>query len=182
MILAAMKLFQREGYAATSWRRLVQDSGAPWGSAHHYFPEGKEQLGLAALEVATEGVARLFERSFAPGRSAADGVQSLFEVSAKQLEGSGYCEGCPVATVALEIASTSPSLAAACQKAFDRWRQEIETGLVRCGVAADRAGQLSGTLLTLFEGGLVVARVTRSTEPMLSAATTMRVLLEREAA
>src|SRR4051794_24534964 len=67
MILAAMSLFQREGYAAASWRRIVQESGAPWGSAHHYFPKGKEQLGLAALEAASQTVAASMARCFPEG-------------------------------------------------------------------------------------------------------------------
>lgn len=177
MILAAMELFQREGYTATSWRKLVQESGAPWGSAHHYFPDGKEQLGLAAIEMAAQRVAGLFDRCFSPDQTAADGVQRLFEVSAEKLERSGYCEGCPVATVALETMSSSPALAAACRSAFVSWQIAIETGLLRCGVAESRAGDLSATLLSLFEGGLVVSRVTGSPEPLLNAAAAMRALL-----
>src|SRR5437660_1001494 len=48
MIEAAMRLLQRNGYAATSWRGVVEEAGTPWGSAHHYFPGGKEQLTAAA--------------------------------------------------------------------------------------------------------------------------------------
>lgn len=51
-------------------------------------------------------------------------------------------------------------------------------GLARCGVKKDRAAGLSATLLNLFEGGLLVARVTRSTAPLLQAAAAMEALLE----
>ncbi|MBW8856934.1 MAG: TetR family transcriptional regulator, partial [Bradyrhizobium sp.] len=66
-----MSLFQREGYAAASWRRLVQESGAPWGSAYHYFPDGKEQVGVAALEWAAQNVAGGIAQCFREGGRAA---------------------------------------------------------------------------------------------------------------
>lgn len=178
MIRAALTLFQRQGYASTSWRRLVEESGAPWGSAHHYFPEGKEQLGLAAIEVAAQDVAGFIEACFSPERSAAEGVHALFKLSAARMKASAYCDGCPIATLALETASTSPALAEACRQTFERWRSAMKEGLARCGVAKDRAAGLSATLLNLFEGGLLVARVTRSTAPLLQAAATMAALLE----
>lgn len=177
MVGAALKLFQRQGYANTSWRRLVEESGAPWGSAHHYFPEGKEQLGLAAIELAAQEVAGFIEGCFSPKRSAAEGVQVLFELSAARMKASDYCDGCPIATLALETASTSPALAQACRHTFEHWRCAMEAGLARCGIAEDRVANLSTTLLSLFEGGLLVARVARSTEPLLQAARAMTALL-----
>ena len=179
MISTAMKLFQREGYAATSWRKLIEASGAPWGSAHHYFPGGKEQLGVAAVEKAGEGLARFFESCFTADRTAADGVQKLFEGSAQNLERSGYCEGCPIATVALETAATSPALAEASRQGFLRWQDAIEAGLLRSGVSADRAPALAEALLTLLEGALILARVTRSPAPLLKAGASMKVLLQQ---
>ena len=57
MIEAAMSLLQRRGYRATSWRVLTQESGTPWGSVQHHFPGGKEELGVAAIELAEQSVA-----------------------------------------------------------------------------------------------------------------------------
>src|SRR5438270_12766084 len=110
MILAAMSLFQREGYAAASWRRLVQESGAPWGSAYHYFPDGKEQLGVAAVEWAAQNVAAQMARCFPVGGRAADGIHKLFAGAAAQMVKSEFTAGCPVSTVALETVPQSPAL------------------------------------------------------------------------
>ncbi|WP_304176944.1 TetR/AcrR family transcriptional regulator [Phenylobacterium aquaticum] len=176
MILAAMSLFQREGYAAASWRRIVQESGAPWGSAHHYFPKGKEQLGLAALEMASQTVAASMARCFPEGGVAADGVRQLFEGGAKLLTKSGFTAGCPICTVALETAPQSPTLTETCNSAFQLWRQTIADGLVRCGMSAPYAAKLAVLALAAFEGALVQARTAQSQEPMLDCATMLEQL------
>ncbi len=49
IVVAAMSLFRRQGYASTGLNQILQESGAPKGSLYHYFPGGKEQLGLAAV-------------------------------------------------------------------------------------------------------------------------------------
>ena len=179
MILAAMSLFQREGYTAASWRRLVQESGAPWGSAYHYFPDGKEQLGIAAVEASAKMVAGLMARCFPQGGRAADGIEKLFAGSAAQLAKSGYTAGCPICTVALETAPQSRAMAEACKKAFDLWQRTLAEGLVRCGIAAEKAGALASTVLAAFEGALIQARLARSKEPLSVCASQMAYLCER---
>src|SRR6266702_119544 len=96
MIRATARLMRRQGYAATGWRQVVADSATPWGSQFHHFPGGKEQL-------------------------AAEAVASWVELAAAELEASGWADGCPVATVALETAHTSAVLAGACRAALGSW-------------------------------------------------------------
>ena len=59
MIDTAVRLFQLHGYHATSWRGLVTASETPWGSVHHHFPGGKEELGVAAITTGGDMVASL---------------------------------------------------------------------------------------------------------------------------
>lgn len=169
MVDAAALLFQREGYHATSWRRLVDESGAPWGSIGHHFPGGKEELGVAAIERGGAAVTALIEHCFARRRSAALAIGDWFAFSARMLEDTGYATGCPVATVALETAATSPALADASRTAFAGWERALRTGLTAHGLARAPAAALAGTVLTLMEGALIRARVERSTAPMTAA-------------
>lgn len=169
MILTAATLFQRDGYRSTSWRKLVQESGAPWGSAHHYFPGGKEQLGVAAIGAAAQSVADLITHSFAGG-GAAEGVTCLFAASAGRLERSGFNAGCPVTTVALETVPESPAMTTACRDAFTLWLDTLAGELRRCGLADDRAAAQAMAVLSMFEGSLILARVSQSVEPMRAGA------------
>lgn len=180
MIATAAALFQRDGYRATSWRKLVQESGAPWGSAHHYFPGGKEQLAVAAVELAAQGVARGIVGSFTEATSAADGVRRLFHGSARRLEASGFTAGCPVTTVALETAPESAAMTAACDAAFTGWRSAIDEAFQCLGVDPARSAGLALATLAMFEGALVLARAARSTAPLETGAAAMAALLEQE--
>src|SRR5271165_2818167 len=97
MIETAARMFQRDGYHATSWRSLVEEADAPWGSIHHHFPGGKSELGVAAIEAGSEGVLSLIDHCFAKATDAGRAVARWFELSGRLLTESGYSAGCPVA-------------------------------------------------------------------------------------
>jgi TetR/AcrR family transcriptional repressor of lmrAB and yxaGH operons len=167
MIATAMQLFRQSGYHGTSWRTLVEAAGTPWGSVHHHFPGGKEELGVAAIAFASRGMVAAIESVFAEARSPAEAVRKWCRLSGEQLEKSEFVEGCPVATVALETSSSSSALASATKKAFDEWCAAIAAHLEADGIPAKRAAQLATLTLITLEGALLVARVSRSKQPML---------------
>lgn len=177
MVTAALMLFQRKGYAAASWRKLVEAADAPWGSAHHYFPGGKEQLSVAAIELGGRGIAALIEHSFREAGSAADGVRRLFAASAAQMVRSKFQSGCPITTVALETVPSSSAITAACRAAFALWEETLANGLRRSGVEEDRVSNLAMTILATFEGAPVTSRVSQSVEPLRVSAETVARLL-----
>jgi TetR/AcrR family transcriptional repressor of lmrAB and yxaGH operons len=179
MIETAARLFRRDGYHATSWRQLVDAAGTPWGSAHHHFPGGKEQLGVAAVEVGAAEMAAHIDAGFA-ARNPADAVRALCRMHAEELERSDFAEGCPIATVALETATASPAVAAACRQAFDDWQRRMADGFVRWGVARKRAAELATFLLAAVEGALLVARVSRSGAPLVLVGDQLGTLLRAE--
>jgi TetR/AcrR family transcriptional repressor of lmrAB and yxaGH operons len=51
MIESAVTLLALHGLAGTAFRGVVERSGAPRGSIYHHFPNGKDQLLEAAIEV-----------------------------------------------------------------------------------------------------------------------------------
>ncbi|MGC4079544.1 MAG: TetR/AcrR family transcriptional regulator [Rubrivivax sp.] len=180
MIETAVRLFQRGGYHSTSWRTLVEAAGTPWGSAHHHFPGGKEQLGVAAIDMAAEIVALRLQKNFAQYSAAHEGARAYFKAWAASLEASNFQDGCPIATIALETAPASEALTDACRRAFNRWRALLAEQFVQVGVKRKRAGELATILLSTFEGALLVARVSKTTAPLLMAGEQMAALLKNE--
>ncbi|HZE65530.1 MAG TPA: TetR/AcrR family transcriptional regulator [Sporichthyaceae bacterium] len=170
MIATAMRLFQRDGYAATGWRGLVDAAGTPWGSAHHHFPGGKEQLGVEAVALGSAGVLAALEECLARKPDVADAVQAWFAVAAENLTASQYECGCPVATVALETATTVPALGEACATAFHSWADRLTTALVEAGLPKRRAGDLACHTVAALEGALLLARSWRDIRPLQAAA------------
>jgi len=173
-------MFQRAGYHGSSWRALVEAAGTPWGSSHHHFPGGKEQLGVAAIELGGASVAAQLVELFARHRSVPKAVRAWCQASAEALARSGFCEGCPIATIALEMAPESVSLTSACREAFEAWCSTIASRLVESGVKKKRAGELATITVASLEGALLVARVSRSSRPLLLAGDLLASLLESE--
>src|ERR1700759_5271302 len=100
-------LLRRQGYAATGLSEIVDRSGAPRGSLYFHFPGGKEELAVAAIERSGEALRRGTAATMAAPGGTAEGVAMLIDALAEGLEGSGYADGCPIATVALETATGS---------------------------------------------------------------------------
>lgn len=156
MVRAAAVLFQKQGYAATGWRQVIAKSKAPWGSQAHHFPGGKEQLATDALALAGAEYEDLLRQAMAV-HNPADAVRMWAAAGAYQLKRSGWTDGCPVATVALESAGHSDALAAACHSAFSSWRAVLTESLVAAGMD-EGAEALALTVLAGIEGGLLLAR------------------------
>lgn len=167
MVDTAVGLFQRHGYRATSWRTLVREAGTPWGSVQHHFPGGKVQLGVAAVARAAEIVEDAMRSTIGAAEDPVDGIRSWFSLSASLLEAGDYTQGCPVAPVVLEMAQESDALAEACADALARWVEVVADALRRAGLDDDRAVPLATTVVSGFEGALVLARARRSTEPLV---------------
>ncbi|MBP5059204.1 TetR/AcrR family transcriptional regulator [Pseudomonas chlororaphis] len=164
MIATGVEIFSREGYQACSWRRLVELSGAPWGSAYHYFPKGKEQLGVAVIERAAQQGVAWISQSFAGPITAAEGMTTVLRDSTQRLCEGNYEAGCPIAIVTLERGSHSADLTAACSAAFESWRRELAQALEDRGFEPKRASEIALSTLVVLEGCLVIGRASVSTE------------------
>ena len=175
MVSAAMTLFRREGYTATSWRRLVDEAGTPWGSAYHHFPGGKEQLAVAAIGLAVDTTLATVDRAFERGETAEDAVRWWYRKAGQALAAGDYRSGCPLATLALEVVNDSPVLTEACRAGFDRWHETLTGHLTARG--CEPAAELATAIVTNIEGALLLSRVRRSAEPLDLAADHVATLL-----
>jgi len=165
MIRATARLMRRQGYAATGWRQVVADSATPWGSQFHHFPGGKEQLAAEAVTLAGRRYEQLL-RTALHGSHPAEAVASWVDLAAAELEASGWADGCPVATVALETAHASDVLAQACQAALGSWHTAITEAIKEREVASADALRLATLVLAGIEGGLLLARAYRDSQPL----------------
>jgi TetR/AcrR family transcriptional repressor of lmrAB and yxaGH operons len=180
MIEATERLLRRDGYAATGWRTVVEQAGAPWGSAYHHFPDGKEQLAAEAVALGAAHVGGALDKVLATSATPAEGVRSWFALAAGNLEQSEFIDGCPVATVALETVPRFDRLSEACVAAIEAWKNRLVEEFTRAGAAPVRADQLATLTVSNLEGALLLARVARSTEPLDLAGELMFGLLQTE--
>ena len=167
MVETASRLFQRDGYNGTSWRGLVEEAGTPWGSVHHHFPGGKEELGVAAIRFGGEAVAGLIAHCFDSQPDPASAVGRAW-LSAADMEASGYTAACPVASVARDGGRVGAD-GHGRRRRVTAWepiaRRLRDTGIKACAWP----GQPLSLILTMFEGALVRSRIERTTVPLTEA-------------
>ncbi|MEV3927737.1 TetR/AcrR family transcriptional regulator [Actinomadura coerulea] len=170
---ATQELLEAGGYAGAGLNQVVAASGAPRGSLYFHFPHGKDQLVGESLRRAGWAISEAVEGLADSSPSAAEFVEAVLRHLGDQLEESGWRKGCPVATVALEMAATSDPLQKICSEVYTRWEAALRAGL---GSRAD-AGDLAVTILALIEGALLLARAHRSRDPLTCVARQITALL-----
>jgi hypothetical protein len=108
-----------------------------------------------------------------PASDFATGVGDFFAGAAETLRATDYADACPIATVALEVASTSEPLRRATADVFESWIAGGAERFEAAGIAAGRARELTIAMLAALEGAFVLCRAIRTTEPLRIAGDTM---------
>ena len=163
---ATAVLLRRQGYAGTGLSEIVARSGAPRGSLYFHFPGGKEELARAAMERSGEQLRRAIRATMdAPGGPRA-AIAALLDALAAGLEGSGYRDGCPIATVALETAAESEPLRETAAAIFESWVDELARALHGSGMERAGAQRRALFVLSAIEGALLLSRARRDVAPL----------------
>jgi AcrR family transcriptional regulator len=166
LLRSGERLFRQQGYAGTGLKQLAKEADAPWSSMYHFFPGGKEELATAVLRFAAEHYAAMIAKAFERFADPADAVAAMFKGEARILTESKFRNGCPVAGVTLDVASTVEALRAPCSTAFELWVATIARGLARGGLAEKDALALASYVLSTLEGAIVLSRAAKSTAPL----------------
>jgi AcrR family transcriptional regulator len=180
IVHAGAELFRRQGYTGTGIKEIAAAAAAPFGSVYHFFPGGKEQLGEEVIRASGELYMDLFVHIASTADSELDALRLFFEGAAETLEQTDYEDACPIATVALEVASTSEPLRIATADVFESWITLLDRYLRVSGVEPARSRALAFSILSLLEGAFVFSRAKRSTEPMHAAGASAVALLAAE--
>jgi TetR/AcrR family transcriptional repressor of lmrAB and yxaGH operons len=163
---ASAELFRQRGYSGTGLKAILAASEAPSGSLYHFFPGGKEELGVAALRAGGVTYLQLVEAIFGEGVDVVAATQTFFEGAALVVEMTDFADACPIATVALEVASTSEPMRQAAAEAFESWLAVLEQRFAAAGMTAARAREVAIELFCDIEGAFLLSRTIRSTEPI----------------
>lgn len=166
IVETSAELFRRQGYSATGVKQIVTAAKAPFGSLYHFFPGGKEELGAEAVRVSGALYAQLIPAVFDPAPDIVTGVRTFFSLAGEHLRETGYEDACPIATVALEVSSSSETMRLACEEVFESWIVAGAERFERTGLAPGEARELVIAMLAALEGAFVLARAQRTTEPL----------------
>ncbi|MBA2543020.1 MAG: TetR/AcrR family transcriptional regulator [Deltaproteobacteria bacterium] len=167
LVDATAKLLRKQGYHATGLSEIVEESGAPRGSVYFHFPDGKDELAVAAIVQSGESWRARVETVVADAKDLGTAITVIVNMLADDLEASGWENGCPVAAVALE--SISKKVRKAVVAHYTAWQDGVtESMITRFGVPPAIAAQLATVSLAAIEGALLLARVHESREPLVT--------------
>ncbi len=171
LIRAGAELFLRRSFQGTGINDILKTAGVPKGSFYHFFP-GKEEFALAVVayqaEMTSARWAAVLENSDLPplGR-----VRALFDASMERLASADCAVGCPLGTMAQEMAGLSESL----RRATDEGMRRIEAQLAACLREGQERGDISRGLDAegaarfiwyAWQGALIAVKAAGSTAPM----------------
>jgi len=167
MVVSAALLIRERGAHATAISDVLEHSGAPRGSAYHYFPGGRTQLLCEAVDYAGEHVGAIITEA----EGGLELLDTLVDKYRRQLLDSDFRAGCPIAAVSVEAGEEQDQerMAPVTERAaavFDRWTELIAQRFLADGIPPDQAGGLAVLATSAIEGALLLARVRRDLAPL----------------
>lgn len=160
-------LFRRQGYAGTGVKQIVTGAGAAFGSIYHFFPGGKEQLAEEVVRTSGARYGDLVDLIYGADADPVSATRTFFREAARTMQTEDFADICPIATVALEVASTHEPLRIATSDVFDDWRNRAARWLVSAGLTKTVAQELATTLIALLEGSFILSRAGRTVQPLM---------------
>lgn len=167
MVVSAALLIRERGAHATAISDVLQHSGAPRGSAYHYFPGGRTQLLCEAVDYAGEHVAAMINEA----EGGLELLDALIDKYRQQLLSTDFRAGCPIAAVPVEAGDEqdrermAPVIARAAA-VFDRGSDLTAQRFIADGIPPDRAHELAVLATSTLEGAILLARVRRDLTPL----------------
>jgi AcrR family transcriptional regulator len=178
MVVSAALLIRERGAQATAISDVLKHSGAPRGSAYHYFPGGRAQL----VEEATAYAGDYIAGKISAAENSVELLDGMTDMYRQQLIRSDYRAGCPIVAVTVEAGDpgTPSKVIERAAAAFAQWNGLIAGRLMAEGVTASRAEELAMLVTTSIEGAIVVARASRDLKPLDLVQRQLRALLQAE--
>ncbi|WP_369394098.1 TetR/AcrR family transcriptional regulator [Streptomyces sp. CG1] len=168
---AGTELFRRSGYTGTGMKQIAEAAGAPFGSIYHFFPGGKAQLGEEVIRTSGAVYLELVTTLMTPYEDRAAATADAFAAAAGTLAELDFADPCPIATVAMEVASTNETLRQATSEVFGSWIDHLAAYYAQGGIPEPAARETAGSVIALLEGAFMLGRAARSTEPVRAAGT-----------
>ncbi|SDM81739.1 TetR/AcrR family transcriptional regulator [Allokutzneria albata] len=179
---AARTLFRRQGYHATGLNQVLDEGAAPKGSLYFHFPGGKEQLAVEAVRLSATELRGAVDLLIQTTPDTAAALRASADLLGGLLEHSGFRDGCPISTVALEAAAGSDAIREACAEGYQSWIDLIAERLRADGADEAAAAELATFAVSAIEGALLLARVQRDTTPLRCVAARIATMIEETTA
>ena len=165
MVQSAAMLMRERGIHGVGLREIVAHSGGPRGSLGRYFPGGKTQLMSEAIDVALADLNDELERTLTEAETFPQAIGLILAPWRRLLVDHEFALGCPLAATVVDAAEND-GLRVHVSDLLARWQGAVADVYIKFGASPAVADEHATVLLAALEGGLILARAQRSTDPL----------------
>ncbi len=160
LIECAAELFWKNGYSATGISEILKQTGLPKGSFYFYF-KSKDDLATAVTEYYQKILLEQF-RSSSQGNDWESFIKEIFDYLFGRATGQTFA-GCPYAVMGMETALSKPAVASVFMEGLKKFEQIFQEVLLYSGLSPDHAKILSQRMLSIYQGYLLLGRISNNT-------------------
>lgn len=162
MVRSAARMIRERGVTGVGLRQIAADADGPRGSLQRYFPGGKTQVLLEAIDLAVDDFAA-GTRAAAEAETLPDAVGMIVSSWREVLVDSDFTVGCPIASFVVDVSAVDP-LRERADERFTHWRKGIAAIYRRFGYDRSAAWDEAILVMSALEGAALVARAARDIE------------------
>lgn len=160
ILAAAAQLFHERGVHATSVDEVLAASGTGKSQLYHYFPS-KTELVRAVLAYQLDRL-MVVQRPLFERLDTWEGIEDWFAFVLDFHRSRDLLGGCPIGSLAAEMADWDDELRAALARAFSEWEAYLARGLEAMRARGDlrpdaRPEVVAETTLAMMQGGILLA-------------------------
>ena len=172
------ELLTRQGCTDVSLSTVLNACDANKGSLYHFFPKGKDELVVAAIQRQAGFAISMNQDFLTRSDSTAEAVFHCLESLAKKMAASDFNLCLPFSAVGAISGDASEELRSACADTLAKLESLFAESLKREGLSAKLAKEIASLIVSTVEGALLQARTRKIATPLKVAATALRSAIE----
>jgi TetR/AcrR family transcriptional repressor of nem operon len=176
IVAAAAELMSQRGVARTTIEDIQEAAAVSTSQMYHYFAD-KGDLVAAVIDFQTDRVLAVQHLSLDRLECLED-LRRWRDIMVDMMRRLGFVGGCPIGSLANELAETDPLARAQVARSFVQWETMIRDGLKAIAARGElpdgtEVDNLALATLAAIQGGLLLSQVRRDTAPLEAAVDTM---------
>lgn len=165
MVRSAARMICERGVHGVGMRQIAADAEGSRGSLQRYFPGGKNQILIEAIDLAFAQAVEGTRRAAVDAENLADAIAMIVAPWRSMLIDYDFAVGCPIAAFVVD-ASSVPPLREQANARFTMWREGIEAVYRQHGRNRELAREEAVLVMAALEGAALMARAAREVEPI----------------
>ena len=162
-------LLLRNGDLNVSLSTVLDACGANKGSLYHFFPNGKDELLIAAMERQAECAISSSRSILSDSKSTGEAITRLVKSLVSMLESENCPDFMPFSAAGAVSHQAGVPLRQVCAKALDSLQSLYFQSLRSEGVPTKLSKSLSSLIVSTIEGALLQSRTQQTTLPLKNA-------------